>query len=231
MRPPWPDRGDATRAASPSSWPCPCAASIASRRTLPAEIAVLTEPLATCLHALSLIPEKFTETAVVLGGGTIGTLAAQLLRTAGTLRVIVSEPLVERHDEPPRRSPTSSSRPSELRDAVLELTGGVGADLSDRRGRDERARAPTRCACCGRAAARSGSACTRRRRRSRRSTSSCASSGSSARSPTPNAEFGRALGLLESGLLVPARLAQLGAAGRRATTSSGGCSTARSTAC
>jgi 2-desacetyl-2-hydroxyethyl bacteriochlorophyllide A dehydrogenase len=94
-----------------------------------AEAVVLTEPLATCLHALSLIPEKFTGTAVVLGGGTIGTLAAQLLRTAGTLRVIVSEPISERH-EVLRTVADGVVAPDELRDAVLELTEGIGADLS-----------------------------------------------------------------------------------------------------
>jgi threonine dehydrogenase-like Zn-dependent dehydrogenase len=95
----------------------------------PAEVAVLTEPLATCLHALSLIPEKFTGTAVVLGGGTIGTLATQLLRTAGTLRVIVSEPVLERH-EILRTVADAVVAPAGLRDAVLEITDGIGADLS-----------------------------------------------------------------------------------------------------
>jgi threonine dehydrogenase-like Zn-dependent dehydrogenase len=94
-----------------------------------ADVAVLTEPLATCLHALSLIPDKFTRTAVVLGGGTIGTLAAQALRTAGTLRVIVSEPVLERH-ESLRTVADAVVLPEALNDAVLELTEGVGADLS-----------------------------------------------------------------------------------------------------
>lgn len=93
------------------------------------EVAVLTEPLATCLHALSLAPDKFIGTAVVLGGGTIGTLTAQLLRTAGTLRVIVSEPLRERHQNV-QAVADAVVAPGELHDAVLELTDGAGADVS-----------------------------------------------------------------------------------------------------
>ena len=63
-----------------------------------ADVVVFAEPLATCIHALSLVPDKFIGTAVVLGAGTIGTLAAQLLRTAGTRQIIVSEPMAERHE-------------------------------------------------------------------------------------------------------------------------------------
>ena len=48
-------------------------------RDVPADVAVFCEPLATCVHALRLVPDAFTEVAVVLGAGTIGVLAAQLL--------------------------------------------------------------------------------------------------------------------------------------------------------
>jgi 2-desacetyl-2-hydroxyethyl bacteriochlorophyllide A dehydrogenase len=95
----------------------------------PADVAVLCEPLATCLHALSLVPEKFHEVAVVLGGGAIGSLAAQLLRVAGTGRVIVSEPQAERH--PAIRAVCDVVvTPEELEEAVRAETGGQGADLS-----------------------------------------------------------------------------------------------------
>jgi threonine dehydrogenase-like Zn-dependent dehydrogenase len=94
-----------------------------------ADVVVLAEPLATCIHALSLIPDKFTETAVVLGAGTIGTLATQLLRTSGARRIIVSEPVVARHESMRRLADVVVS-PVDLHAAVLELTGGVGADLS-----------------------------------------------------------------------------------------------------
>ena len=57
-------------------------------------------------------------------------------------------------------------------------------------------RGPRRSRCCGRAAARSGSACTTWRRRSRRSTSSCASRRSAASFAYTNADFARAVELL-----------------------------------
>jgi 2-desacetyl-2-hydroxyethyl bacteriochlorophyllide A dehydrogenase len=93
------------------------------------DVVVFAEPLATCLHALSLVPDRFMETTVVLGAGTIGTLAAQLLRTSGARRIIVSEPVVTRH-ESIRRFADVVVSPDELQAAVLDVTGGAGADLS-----------------------------------------------------------------------------------------------------
>jgi 2-desacetyl-2-hydroxyethyl bacteriochlorophyllide A dehydrogenase len=167
-----------------------------------AEAAVLTEPLATCLHALSLIPEKFTRTAVVLGGGTIGTLAVQLLRTAGTLRVIVSEPILERH-EALRAVADGVVAPDGLRDAVLELTEGVGADLSidavgtgGSRPDSVRVLRPGGCALwLGMHAQEATIPAFDMVVREQRVVGSFAYT---------NSEFGRALGLLETGRLVPA---------------------------
>jgi 2-desacetyl-2-hydroxyethyl bacteriochlorophyllide A dehydrogenase len=95
---------------------------------LAADVAVFCEPLATCVHALRLVPDSFTDTAVVLGAGTIGVLAAQLLRLAGTRVIVVSEV-----DESRRRSAAAADAvvaPEELYDTVMELTGGLGASLS-----------------------------------------------------------------------------------------------------
>jgi L-iditol 2-dehydrogenase len=94
-----------------------------------ADDVVLAEPLATCVHALCLLPDRLVGTAVVLGAGTIGMLAAQLLRETGTRRVIVSEPSLERHDVT-RSVADVVVAPDDLPDAVAELTDGVGADLS-----------------------------------------------------------------------------------------------------
>jgi 2-desacetyl-2-hydroxyethyl bacteriochlorophyllide A dehydrogenase len=166
------------------------------------EVVVFAEPLATCLHALSLVTDRFTETAVVLGAGTIGTLAAQLLRTSGARRVVVSEPVAARHDSI-RRFADVVVTPDELHAAVLELTGGVGADLS--------------LDAVGTAGTRPDSL------RVLRPGGSALWLGMHAQEATvpafdmvvreqraigsfayTNAEFGKALGLLESGLLVPA---------------------------
>ena len=93
------------------------------------EVAVFCEPLATCVHALRLVPDSFVEAAVVLGAGTIGVLAAQLLRLAGARVIVVSEV-----EEGRRRSLDGVADavvgPDELPAAVLELTRGSGASLS-----------------------------------------------------------------------------------------------------
>ena len=60
-------------------------------QALPAEVAVFCEPLATCVHAVRLVPDSLTEVAAVLGAGTIGVLAAKVLRAAGTRVIVVSE--------------------------------------------------------------------------------------------------------------------------------------------
>jgi threonine dehydrogenase-like Zn-dependent dehydrogenase len=96
---------------------------------LAADVAVFVEPLATCVHALRFVREPFPEIAVVLGGGTIGILAAQVLRTVGTRTIVISEP-----DDARRRNAESFadavSAPHEVHDAVMDLTEGRGADLS-----------------------------------------------------------------------------------------------------
>jgi threonine dehydrogenase-like Zn-dependent dehydrogenase len=95
----------------------------------PREIAVLTEPLATCVHALSRLPEDLPGTAVVLGAGAIGMLAVQLLQTIGTRRVIASEPSPERR-ELIGAVADAAVAPADLEACVVELTGGVGADVT-----------------------------------------------------------------------------------------------------
>lgn len=168
----------------------------------PAEVAVFCEPLATCVHALSLVPDRFAETAVVLGAGTIGMLAAQLLRTAGTRRVIVSEPLVERHASI-RAVADAVVTPDRLLDTVLELTDGVGAELSiDAVGTSATRPDSLRVLRPGAAALWLGMHAREATLpafdmvvREQRAIGSFAYT---------DAEFGRALGLLESGLLVPA---------------------------
>jgi L-iditol 2-dehydrogenase len=109
------------------SVPVPCIHRVAART--PREVAVLAEPLATCVHALARVPERFAGTAVVLGAGAIGMLATQLLQTVGTPRVIVSEPNQERRELIAAVADVAVP-PDELEALVLELTDGVGADLS-----------------------------------------------------------------------------------------------------
>jgi threonine dehydrogenase-like Zn-dependent dehydrogenase len=63
---------------------------------LDADVAVLAEPVATCIHALRLSPLAFPGTVVVLGAGTIGMLACIVARLHGAGRIVVSETSDER---------------------------------------------------------------------------------------------------------------------------------------
>ena len=96
---------------------------------VPRDVAALAEPLATCVHALKLVPAVLPDTVVVLGGGPIGLLAAKVLRQAGADRVLVSEA------DPERRAWASGTAefvctPDDLRGMVDELSGGMGVDLT-----------------------------------------------------------------------------------------------------
>jgi 2-desacetyl-2-hydroxyethyl bacteriochlorophyllide A dehydrogenase len=88
---------------------------------LDAEIAVLAEPVATCIHAFRLSPLAFPGTVVVLGAGTIGMLTAVVARLHGAGRIVVSETSAERR-----------AWAAPLADEVVEpsaLEPGMGADL------------------------------------------------------------------------------------------------------
>jgi threonine dehydrogenase-like Zn-dependent dehydrogenase len=52
---------------------------------------VFAEPLATCIHAAALLGRVAPRSALILGAGTIGVLAAQVMRLVGTTTIIVSD--------------------------------------------------------------------------------------------------------------------------------------------
>jgi L-iditol 2-dehydrogenase/galactitol-1-phosphate 5-dehydrogenase len=90
--------------------------------------AALTEPAAVALHAARRLGVEAGGTAVVIGGGPIGTLAAQWLRILGADRVIVSE-VDPRKLEVLRELEleTIDAGTEEVERAVSERTGGRGA--------------------------------------------------------------------------------------------------------
>lgn len=91
--------------------------------------ALLAEPLATCVRAVTLARVQPGDEALVIGAGTIGALAANLLRRAGVSTLIVSDP------DPLRREYAAQVAdavvlPEQLPAAVADLTGGRGVDLA-----------------------------------------------------------------------------------------------------
>jgi 2-desacetyl-2-hydroxyethyl bacteriochlorophyllide A dehydrogenase len=90
---------------------------------LDTDVAVLAEPVATCIHAFRLSPLAFPGTVVVLGAGTIGMLAAIVARLHGAGRIVVSETSEE------RRSWAALLADAVVEPGVLEQAVGAGADL------------------------------------------------------------------------------------------------------
>jgi 2-desacetyl-2-hydroxyethyl bacteriochlorophyllide A dehydrogenase len=97
---------------------------------LPREAAVLAEPLATCVHGFRLVESAavLPSTVIVLGAGPIGLLAAQVARHAGVHGLVVSETEAERREWAAGVADAVHA-PSELEDAVAEMTDGRGADV------------------------------------------------------------------------------------------------------
>ena len=93
------------------------------------DVIVFCEPLATCVHALRLVSAGLTDAAVVLGAGTIGVLATQLLRLAGARLVVVSE-IDQARREDARTFADAVVAPENLHETVMELTRGAGASLA-----------------------------------------------------------------------------------------------------
>ena len=86
----------AAPAASASSSPCRRRCVHVIDDELDADVAVLAEPVATCIHAFRLSPLALPATVVVLGAGTIGTLTCIVARLLGAGRIVVSETDEER---------------------------------------------------------------------------------------------------------------------------------------
>lgn len=97
---------------------------------VPFEQISLAEPLSCVLHAQGLFGVDVDDVVLVLGGGAIGLLHAQLAKVSGARTVIVSEPVASRRALAVRLGvdvvvdPTTEDLPA----VVADLTGGVGAD-------------------------------------------------------------------------------------------------------
>jgi len=93
------------------------------------EEGVLVEPLAVAVRAVNISRLTCGEYAVVLGGGPIGLLTAQVARAGGAARVLLVEPLEFRRTMA-RDLGFSVLTPEEAtRERVMELTSGRGIDV------------------------------------------------------------------------------------------------------
>jgi L-iditol 2-dehydrogenase len=94
--------------------------------------AAMTEPAACCLAGLETFRMPRRATVLVLGGGIMGLLTMAIARRRGAARAILSDPIAERRDVARRLGADHVIDPTResLRDRVLELTEGRGADVS-----------------------------------------------------------------------------------------------------
>jgi len=93
--------------------------------------AALAEPLANGIHALSLTRQRFPETLLILGAGTIGLFVLQIARASGALRAIVADLSDDRLAVAAKlgaQRVLNSGREDVLA-AVRAMTGGRGAEV------------------------------------------------------------------------------------------------------
>ena len=87
--------------------------------------------LETALNVVHDTPLRLGETALVFGQGVVGLLLTQLLKRAGAHRVLVVEPVQRRRELALEVGADAAFEPGEdLRERVLEATGGRGADAA-----------------------------------------------------------------------------------------------------
>lgn len=108
--------------------------------SVPARHAALTEPLAVAVRAVRKCGSMFGQSVIVVGGGTIGMLTAQVARGAGAARVVVVEPEPRRRalleswgisavwedDEAERAACLGAMLPGRGSDFVIECSGRPG---------------------------------------------------------------------------------------------------------
>jgi threonine dehydrogenase-like Zn-dependent dehydrogenase len=98
---------------------------------VPAEVAVLAEPLSTVANGVRLARAFPGETVVVLGAGPAGLMFTALFAAAGA-HVVTVEPAARRAElaRAMGAEETLDPRQADVVSEVLELTDGIGADIA-----------------------------------------------------------------------------------------------------
>lgn len=99
--------------------------------TVPALQGSLLEPLANGIHALSLTSQRFPETVVILGAGTIGLFALQVAKLSGALRLVTADVSDARLNVALQLGAGTilNPRKQDIVAPVQEMTRGRGADV------------------------------------------------------------------------------------------------------
>jgi 2-desacetyl-2-hydroxyethyl bacteriochlorophyllide A dehydrogenase len=95
------------------------------------ETGVFFANLETALNVVHDTPLRLGETALVFGQGVVGLLVTQLLERAGAARVLAVDPIQRRRKLALEVGADAAFEPGEdLRERILEATGGRGADVA-----------------------------------------------------------------------------------------------------
>lgn len=99
---------------------------------VPFEHGAMVEPVSIAVHAVSLVPIRLDDTAVVVGAGMIGLLLIQALRAAGCGQIIAVDLNPHRLERAVELGADVGLRPDreDVPARVRELTGGRGAEVS-----------------------------------------------------------------------------------------------------
>ncbi len=99
--------------------------------SVPFEVGAMAEPLACCLHGIDLAEIKPGQNVLVIGGGAIGLIMAQLARLSGAAKVIVSEPIEMRRKIAMEIGADGTIDPihEDVRARFQALTGREGAEV------------------------------------------------------------------------------------------------------
>jgi L-iditol 2-dehydrogenase len=96
------------------------------------EQAALIEAVSVAVHAVGITPVRLGDSAVVVGSGMIGLLAAQAVRLAGCTRIIAVDPDDSRLQLARQMGATATVNPKsgDAAAAIREMTEGRGADVA-----------------------------------------------------------------------------------------------------
>ena len=112
-----------------------CAVPVSTLLPLPGTVSPvhgsLLEPLGNAVHALSLTSQRFPDTVVILGAGTIGLFALQVAKASGALRLIASDVSDARLDVASGLGAETvlNPRKQDVVAVVQQMTRGRGADV------------------------------------------------------------------------------------------------------
>ena len=90
--------------------------------------AATVEPIAVSVHALHESSFKLGDTAIVLGGGTIGLVMVQLLKLAGARKLFLVDPVPSKQELGKKLGATEVFSPQRMK-KIIRLTNKLGPDF------------------------------------------------------------------------------------------------------